>query len=91
MMVPKIMPHAASVVVQNKKDRVQGLGRGTRSPPASISGSSINVLATRLKSRSRTVRSNRTQGNAAHFWKNNHRLLLGNWNVLTLTEKELNW
>ena len=44
-MVPKIISHAASVVTQNKKDRVQVLCRGTRSkrkrhsPPASLLGS----------------------------------------------------
>ena len=36
-----------------------------------------------------TAQSNCTQGNVAHFQKNHHRLLLDNWNVLTLTGKEL--
>ena len=33
------------------------------------------------------MQSNRTQDYVAHFWKNHHRLLLGNWNVLTLTKE----
>ena len=45
--------------------------------------------AARLERQSRTEQSNRTQIYDAHFRKNHHRLLLGNWNVLTLTEKEL--
>ena len=35
------------------------------------------------------MQSNRTQGYVAHFRKNQHRLLPGNWNVLTLTGKKL--
>ena len=72
MMVPKIITHAASVVAQNKKDRVRILGRGTRSksnqysPPASLLDSSTNVSATRLERRSRTAQSIRTQGYVAH-------------------------
>ena len=30
-----------------------------------------------------------TQDNVAHSWVNHHQLLLGNWNILTLTGKEL--
>ena len=54
------------------------------SPPASLLDSSTYVLATRLERRSRTAQSNRTQGYVAHF-----RLLLGNWNIFTLSGKEL--
>ena len=73
MMVPKIITHAAVVIVQNKNDQVQVLGRGARSkskrhfPPASILGSSINVPATRLERQLRTLQSNRTQGYVVHF------------------------
>ena len=92
MMVPKILTHAASVVGQNKKNRVRVLSRGTRSKSkrhyssASLLGSSTNVSATRLERRSRTVQSN--QGYVAHFRKKPNSLLLGSWNVLTLTGKE---
>ena len=95
MMIPKIKTHASSVVAPNKKDRARVLGRGTRSkskrhsPSASLLGSSTNVPTTRLERRSRTAPSNRTQGYIAHFRKNYHRLLLGIWNVLTLTEKRV--
>ena len=30
-----------------------------------------------------------TEDNVAHWRVNHHQLLLGNWNILTLTEKEL--
>ena len=95
MMVLKIITYAASIVAQNKKDRVRVLGRGTRSkskrhsPPTSFLGSSTSMPATCLERRSRTALSNRTQGYVEHFRKNHHRLLLGNWNILTLTGKEL--
>ena len=59
------------------------------SPPASFLGSSTNVPVQNLERRSRTAQSNGTQGYVAHFRKNYHRLLLGDWNVLTLTGKEL--
>ena len=94
-MVLKIITHPASVVEQNKKNHVRVLGRGSRSkskrhsPPASLSGNSTNVPATRLEKRSRTAQGNRNQSYVAHFWKNHHRLLLGTWNILTLTRKEL--
>ena len=45
--------------------------------------------ATRLERRSGTAQSTRTRGNVAHSRDNHHRLLFGNWNVLTLTGKEL--
>ena len=95
MMVSKIITHTASVVAQNKKDRVRVLGRGTHLKskrhfsPASPSGSSTNVSATRLERRSKTVQSNCTQSYVAQFQKNHHGLLLGNWNDLTLLRKEL--
>ena len=44
---------------------------------------------THLEKWLRTAQSNHTQGYVAHFRKNHHRLQLGNWNVLTLTGKEL--
>ena len=47
------------------------------------------MAAARLERQSKTAQSNRIQGYVAHFWKSHQRLLLGNWNVLTLTEKEL--
>ena len=34
-------------------------------------------------------RSNHTQGYIAHFRKNHHKLRPGNWNILTLTKKDL--
>ena len=94
-MVSKFTTHAASVVEQNKKDRVRVFGRETRSkskrdfPPASLLSSYTKLPATRLESRSRTAQSNHIQGYVTHFRKNCHRLLLGNWNVLNLTGKEL--
>ena len=59
-----------------------------QSPPASSSGSSINVPATRLERRMEAAQSIRTRDNVAHS-VNHHQLLLGNWNILTLTGKEL--
>ena len=95
-MVPKIITHAASGVAENKKDRVRVLGRGTRlkskrhSPPASLLGSSTNVpAATRSERQSRTAQRNCTEGYVAHFRKKHRKPLLGNWNVLTLTGKEM--
>ena len=35
------------------------------------------------------AQSIRTQDNVAHSRVNHHQLLLGNWNILTLTRKEL--
>ena len=94
-MVPKIITYAALVVAQIIKDGIRVLGKRTRlkskrhSLRASLFGSSTIMPATRLERRSRTAPSNRTQGYFAHFWKNHRRLLLGNWNVLTLAGKEL--
>ena len=91
-----MLSHSASVMAQNKKDGNRVSHRGTHSkskrpaPPASsLLGSSTNVSDTRFEERSRTVQSNRIQGYIAHFRKNYHRLLLGYWNVFTLTRKEL--
>ena len=96
MMVPKILTHAASVVLQNKMDKIACiLGRKTGSKTkrhslsASFLGSFTNVPATQLERPPRTALSNCAQGYVAHFRRNDHRLLLGNWNVLTITEKEL--
>ena len=81
MMVPKIITHAALVVAQNKKDYVPVLGRGAclkskrHSPQASLSGSSTTVLATRLKRRSRTAQTNRTQGYVAVIFESGSILL----------------
>ena len=60
-----------------------------QSPPTSPSGSSINVPATRLDRRMKAAQSTRTRDNVAHSRVNHHQLLLGNWNILTLTGKEL--
>ena len=74
---------------------VQVLGRGARSknkrqsPPASPSGSFTNAPATRLERRIEAAQSIRTRDNVAHSPVNHHQLLLGNWNILTLTGKEL--
>ena len=45
--------------------------------------------ATRLKRRMEAAQSIRTRDKAAHFRVNRYQLLLGNWNILTLTGKEL--
>ena len=42
-----------------------------------------------MERRSRIALSNSTQSYVAHLRKNHHILLLGKWNVLILTEKEL--
>ena len=74
---------------------VRVLGRGAhsknkrQSPPASPSGSSINVPATRLERQMEAAQSIRTRDNVAHSRVNHHYLLLGNWNIFTLTGKEL--
>ena len=94
-MVPKIIPHAASVVAQNEKDRVRVLGRGAGLKSKRIFNQQTFQTAPPtcpqhvLEKRLRTEQSNCTQGYVAHFRKNHHRLLLGNCNVLTLVEKEL--
>ena len=75
------------------KGRRSSWGRKTRSkskqysPQASLSGNSTNVPLARLEKRSRTTQSNCTQSYLAHFRENHHKLLLGNRNVLTITNK----
>ena len=88
-------PRDSQVVNQRNPYGVRVLGRGARSknkrqsPPASPSGSSTNVPATRLERRMEAAQSIRTRDNVAHSRVNHHQLLLGNWNILTLTGKEL--
>ena len=88
-------PRDSQVVIQRNPYGVRVLGRGARSknkrqsPPASPSGSSTNVPATRLERRMEAAQSIRTRDNVAHSPVNHHQLLLGNWNILTLTGKEL--
>ena len=88
-------PRDSQVVIQRKPYGVRNLGRGARSknkrqsPPASPSGSSTNVSATCLERRMEAAQSIRTRDNVAHSRVNHHQLLLSNWNILTLTGKEL--
>ena len=88
-------PRDSQVVIQRNPYGVRVLGRGARSknkrqsPPASPSGSSTNVPATRLERRMEAAQSIRTRDNVAHSRVNHHQLLLGNWNILTLIGKEL--
>ena len=88
-------PRDSQVVNQRNPYGVRVLDRGAcsknkrQSPPASPSGSSTNVSATRLERRMEAAQSVRTRDNVAHSWVNHHQLLLGNWNILSLTEKEL--
>ena len=88
-------PRDSQVVIQRNTYGVRILGRGARSknkrqsPPASPSGSSTNVPATRLERRMEAAQSICTRDNVAHSRVNHHQLLLGNWNILTLTKKEL--
>ena len=88
-------PKDSQVVIQQNLYGVQVLGRGARLKnkrqflPASPSGSSISMPATRLERRMEAAQSIRTRDNVAHSRVNHHQLLLGNWNILTLTGKEL--
>ena len=88
-------PRDFQVVIQRNLYGVRVLGRGAlsknkrQSPPAIPSGSSINLPATGLDRRMEAAQSIRTRENFAHSWANHHQLLLGNWNILTLTGKEL--
>ena len=89
-------PRDSQVVIQRNPYGVRVLGREARSknkrqsPPANPSGSSTNVPATRLKRRMEAAQSIRTRDNVAHSRVNHHQLLwLSNWNILTLTGKEL--
>ena len=97
MIVHQKVIHAASDVSQNKKVRVRALGRGDRSknkrqspPSSSHFGSSTNVPATRLERRRGTAQSIHTRGNVAHSRHHHqHQLRFGNWNVFSLTGKEM--
>ena len=90
-------PRDSQVVIQRNPYGVRVLDRGARlknkqqSPPASPSGSSINVPATRLERLMEAAQSIRTRDNVAHSRVDyhHHQLLLGNWNILTFTGKEL--
>ena len=88
-------PRDFQIVIQRNPYGVRVLGRGAcsknkrQSPPASPSGSSTNVPATRLERRMEAAQSIRTRDNVAHSRVNHHQLLLGYWNILTLTGKEL--
>ena len=88
-------PRDSHVVIQRNPYDILVLGRGARSknkrqsPPASPSGRSTNVPAARLERRMEAAQSIRTRDNVAHSRVNHHQLLLGNWNILTLTGKEL--
>ena len=95
-MVPKVITHTALLVdAPNKKDRVRILDREARSKSkrhsasTSLSDNSTNVPITCSEMRSRTAQNNHTQGYVVHLRKNHYRLLLGYWNILTLTRKEL--
>ena len=86
----------SQVVIQRNPCGVRVLGRGARSknkrqsPPANSSGSSTNVPDTRLERRMEVAQSDYcSRDNVAHSRVNHHQLLLGNWNILTLTGKEL--
>ena len=88
-------PRDSQVVIQRNPYGVRVLGRGARSknkqqsPPASPSGSSTSVPATRLERRMEAAQSIRTRDKVAHSRVNHHQLLLGNRKILTLTGKEL--
>ena len=91
----KGMPRDSHVVIQQNPYGVRVLGRGAcsknkrQSPPASPSGSSSNVPTTRLERRMEAAQSIRTRDNVAHLRINHHQLLLGNWNIFTLSGTEL--
>ena len=91
----RVVPSDSQVVIQRNPYGVRVLGRGARSknkqqsPPVSSSGSSTNVPATRLERRMEAAQSIRTQDNVAHSRVNHHQFLLSNWNIFTLTGKEL--
>ena len=86
-------PRDSQVVIQQNPCGVRVLGRGARSknkrqsPPASPSGSSINVPATCLERRMEAALRIRTRDNVAHARVNHHQLLLGNWNISLSQEK----
>ena len=78
------LPRDSQVVIQRNPYGVRVFGRGARSknkrqsPPASPSGSSTNVPATRLERRMEAAQSIRTRDNVTHSRVNHHQLLLGN-------------
>ena len=88
-------PGDSQGVIQRNPYGVRVLGRGAhlknnqQSPPGSPNGSSTNVPATRFERRMEAAQSIRTRNNVAHSRVNHHQLLLGNWNILILTGKEL--
>ena len=88
-------PRYSQVVIQQNPHSVRVLGRGAclknmpQSPSTSPSCSSTNVLTTRLERRMEAVRIIRTRYNVVHSRVNHDQLLLGNWNIFTLTRKEL--
>ena len=69
-------PRDSQVVIQRNPYGIRVLGRGARSknkrhsPPASPSGSSINVPTTRLERRMEAAQSIRTRDNVAHSQSN---------------------
>ena len=87
-------PRASQIVIQRNHYGVRVFGKGAcsknkrQSPLASPCGS-FNVPATRLERRMEAAQNIRTRDNVAHSRVNHHQLLLCNWNILTLTEKEL--
>ena len=88
-------PRDSQIVIKQNPYGVLVLGRGARSKnmrqslPAISNGSSTKVPATGLERRMKAAQSIRTRDNVAHSRVNHHQLLLGNWNILTLTGKEL--
>ena len=96
MVVPKIITDAASVVLQNKIDRVRFLGRGARlkrkrhSLPVSFSAPppcSLHVWRGGQGQRRVIVLKDLSHT----FEKNHQRLLLGNYNVPASQGKSWNW
>ena len=88
-------PRDFQFVIPRNPYGVRILGRGAhfknkrQSLSASPSGSSTNVPATQWESRMEAVQSTRTRDNILLSQVNHHQMLLGNWNILTLTEKKL--
>ena len=88
MMVSKIVSQVESVFAQNKKNLDRVLGRGIISTSQPFRQLHQRAPSS-LDRRSKTAKSNRTQGYVTHFRENHHGLLLGNWNFFTLTGKDL--
>ena len=88
-------PRDSQVVIQQNPYGVRVLGTEARSknkrqsPPASSSVSSTNAPAIRLERRMKAAQSICTRHTITHSQVNYHQLLLGNWNILTFTGKEL--